>query len=111
FINLGNIHKRVPQRSAAAVTDIYVSQKSKLPVVVKRIRHLMMNEKHHAITVHGLGAMISRAIRIAQATQSALENQVDLRLFTNTVTLIDDIIPENMVSNNNNNSLLSLSSF
>jgi hypothetical protein len=44
-LSVGDIHKRVPQRPAAALTDIYVSQKSKIPVIVKRIRQLMMSER------------------------------------------------------------------
>ncbi|ORZ07565.1 hypothetical protein BCR42DRAFT_425765 [Absidia repens] len=96
----GSIHKRVPQRAAAAVTDIYVSHKSKIPVIVKRIQHLMVNEKHSTITVHGMGAMLCRAIAIAQKTQTTLENQIELRVTTSTVTLIDDIVPDDMVIRN-----------
>ncbi|SAM02991.1 hypothetical protein [Absidia glauca] len=92
----GDIHKRVPQRPAAALTDIYVSQKSKIPVIVKRIRQLMMSERHESVSVHGMGAMVLRAITIAQRTQAALENQVTLSMTTHTVTLVDDIIPHDM---------------
>ncbi|CAO3595336.1 unnamed protein product [Absidia cylindrospora] len=112
----GSIHKRVPQRAAAAVTDIYVSHKSKIPIIVKRIQHswsmksiaaktkifvikllnVLCFFRHSTITVHGMGAMLCRAIAVAQKTQTTLENQVELRVTTSTVTLIDDIVPDDM---------------
>lgn len=46
-----------------------------------------------------MGAMVLRAITIAQHTQDALENQVTLSMTTHTVTLVDDIIPHDMVRN------------
>jgi hypothetical protein len=46
-----------------------------------------------------MGAMVLKAITIAQRTQVALENQVTLSMTTHTVTLVDDIIPHDMVRN------------
>ncbi|KAL1932578.1 hypothetical protein VTP01DRAFT_8256 [Rhizomucor pusillus] len=91
------IHKRTPQRPASRPSDIYISSKSKTNVVVKRVRQLMVNEHYSSVTLHGMGATVSKAISIAQAIQSALHDQVSLKPVTGTVKLIDDVIPENMV--------------
>lgn len=52
---------------------------------------------HKEVTIHGLGGMLPRAISMALAAQKALENQVILKPTTETITLIDDIIPDDMV--------------
>lgn len=52
---------------------------------------------HKEVTIHGLGAMMSRAISMALAVQDVLENQVELKPTTETITLTDDIIPDDMV--------------
>lgn len=52
---------------------------------------------YSSVTLHGMGATVSKAISIAQAIQSALHDQVSLKPVTGTVKLIDDVIPENMV--------------
>ncbi|KAI8368477.1 hypothetical protein BD560DRAFT_435512 [Blakeslea trispora] len=92
----GSIHKRVPQRPATVPTDIYVSHKTTTTAVIKRVTRLMLKENHSIVTIHGLGAMILRASAMALATQTALEDQVILKPTTETITLVDDIIPEDM---------------
>ncbi|CAO3650053.1 unnamed protein product [Cunninghamella blakesleeana] len=92
----GTIHKRVPQRPAASKSEIYISQKSKPNVIVKRIKQLMVNEKFNTIHLHGMGAVTAHTILIAQCTKKALNNEVNIIPTTGTVTLIDDIIPEDM---------------
>ncbi|CAO3608115.1 unnamed protein product [Mucor hiemalis] len=92
----GSIHKRTPQRPAAVPTDIYISGKSKTIAIVKRVKRLMLKENHKTITIHGLGAMVNCATSMALAAQQALENQVILKPTTETVTLTDDIIPDDM---------------
>lgn len=51
---------------------------------------------HKSIVIHGLGAMVLRATSMALAAQDALENQITLKPTTETISLIDDIIPEDM---------------
>lgn len=92
----GSIHKRTPQRPAAVPTDIYVSNKSKTIAIVKRVKRLMLKENQKSVTIHGLGAMVGRAISMALAAQEALENEVILKPTTETISLTDDIIPEDM---------------
>ncbi|KAG0176185.1 hypothetical protein DFQ28_007618 [Apophysomyces sp. BC1034] len=43
-----------------------------------------------------MGAMVCRTIATALAVQEALSGHVDMKTTTNTVSLIDDIIPEDM---------------
>jgi hypothetical protein len=50
------------------------------------------------VTIHGLGAMVIRATSMALAAQEALQNQIVLKPTTETITLVDDIIPDDMVS-------------
>ncbi|ORX53673.1 hypothetical protein DM01DRAFT_1336203 [Hesseltinella vesiculosa] len=94
----GAIHKRIPQRPPATITDIYFSHKSRPSVLVKRIKQLMIGERHPQLTLHGLGAVILPTINTAQAAKSAMNNQVDLKFTTSTERMIDDIEPEDMVS-------------
>jgi type III secretion system FlhB-like substrate exporter len=50
------------------------------------------------ITIHGLGASIEKSIQLALKLQVELNDQVELKCTTGTVELVDDIIPEDMVS-------------
>ncbi|KAI7866506.1 hypothetical protein BDF14DRAFT_1811699 [Spinellus fusiger] len=92
----GTVHKRTPQRPAANVTDIYVSRKSRTAAIVKRIRSLMVNQRHTTVTLHGLGATISHTLSIALAAQVSMAGQVELKPNTDSVVLIDDVVPEDM---------------
>ncbi|KAI7899798.1 uncharacterized protein BX663DRAFT_488801 [Cokeromyces recurvatus] len=92
----GSIHKRVPQRPATVPTDIYISKKSKTQAIIKRVRRLMLKENYKTVTIHGLGAMIIRAMSMALEAQAVLQNQIILKPTTETITLIDDVIPEDM---------------
>ncbi|CAO3653356.1 unnamed protein product [Cunninghamella echinulata] len=56
----------------------------------------MVNEKFGTITLHGMGAVTTHTILIAQCAKKALENQVNIIPTTSTISLIDDIIPEDM---------------
>jgi ribonuclease P/MRP protein subunit RPP20 len=59
---------------------------------------LILNvNSHKTVTLHGLGAMVLRAVSIALAIQQQLNNQIDLKPTTETITLIDDVIPEDVV--------------
>ncbi|OBZ83085.1 Ribonuclease P protein subunit p20 [Choanephora cucurbitarum] len=94
--SLGSIHKRVPQRPATVPNDIYVSNKTTTAAIIKRVTRLMLKENQKTVTLHGLGAMILRTSSMALAAQAALEDQVILKPITETITLVDDIIPEDM---------------
>ncbi|KAI8997817.1 hypothetical protein BDB01DRAFT_846425 [Pilobolus umbonatus] len=92
----GSIKKRTPQRPATVPTDIYISQKSKQSAIIKRIHRLMVKENRKSVTLHGLGAMVLRATSFALTAQEELNNQVVLIPTTETVGLIDDVIPDDM---------------
>ncbi|RCH83748.1 hypothetical protein CU097_006426, partial [Rhizopus azygosporus] len=93
----GSIHKRKPQRPASVPTDIYVASNSKSSAIVNRVKRLMLKENHNTVTIHGLGAMVTRAISIALRAQETLNNQIELKPTTETIVLTDDIIPDDMV--------------
>jgi ribonuclease P/MRP protein subunit RPP20 len=59
---------------------------------------LYILNSHKTVTLHGLGAMVLRAVSIALAIQQQLNNQIDLKPTTETITLIDDVIPEDVVN-------------
>jgi hypothetical protein len=61
-----------------------------------------MLDSFEFIVIHGLGAAIGRAIELATVIQASFHDQVTLDVTTSTVTLIDDIIPEDPVRYINN---------
>ncbi|KAI8140282.1 hypothetical protein BJV82DRAFT_623420 [Fennellomyces sp. T-0311] len=89
-----SLHKRAPQRPASVPSDIYISHKTKTNVIIARVRQLMVNQKYKQVTLHGMGATLVKTITVAQAIQRTLHNQIDLKPTTNTVTLVDDVIPD-----------------
>ncbi|PHZ07259.1 uncharacterized protein RHIMIDRAFT_242832 [Rhizopus microsporus ATCC 52813] len=92
----GSIHKRKPQRPASVPADIYIASNSKSSAIVNRVKRLMLKENHNTVTIHGLGAMVTRAISIALRAQETLNNQIELKPTTETIALTDDIIPNDM---------------
>ncbi|KAI7857558.1 hypothetical protein BDC45DRAFT_566016 [Circinella umbellata] len=98
IIKDASIHKRAPQRPATIPSDVYVSHKTKTNVIIERVRQLMVNQKYKKVTLHGMGAQLLKTIQIAQAIQRTLHHQIDIKPTTETVALVDDIIPEDMVN-------------
>ncbi|KAI8888211.1 hypothetical protein K501DRAFT_27203 [Backusella circina FSU 941] len=92
----GTIQKRTAQHPTVVPTDIYISKKSNKTAIIKRITRLMLKENHKTVTLHGLGAMVLRAVSIALATQQQFNNQIDIKPTTETITLVDDIIPKDV---------------
>ncbi|KAJ2959302.1 hypothetical protein NQZ79_g5231 [Umbelopsis isabellina] len=90
----GEIHKRTPQQPATIPTDIYVSNKSAFSAQLARAKKLLLVQECRSITIHGLGASIEKALHLSLKIQSELQFQVDLRCTTDTIELIDDIIPD-----------------
>ncbi|CEG72648.1 hypothetical protein RMATCC62417_08173 [Rhizopus microsporus] len=97
----GSIHKRKPQRPASVPTDIYIASNSKSSAIVNRVKRLMLKENYNTVTIHGLGAMVTRAISIALRAQETLNNQIELKPTTETIALTDDIIPDDMEKDQN----------
>jgi len=55
------------------------------------------------ITVHGLGAAIPSAISLVLSLKATMNEQIVYQVKTNTVKLIDDVIPLDDVCNGSHN--------
>ncbi|CAG8745258.1 19478_t:CDS:2, partial [Racocetra persica] len=88
------LKKRNPQRPATIPTDIYVSRSSNFKGQLQRAKKLLMKDGHPLITIHGLGAAIQKSINLVLALKDLTHNQIIYKATTDTVELIDDIIPE-----------------
>ncbi|KAJ1971516.1 hypothetical protein H4R33_007170 [Dimargaris cristalligena] len=89
------LHKRAPIRAALQPHEIYVtgskSRRSIVPLVKRGVQLLTHRLKtHDLVSVHGLGAAIPQALRVALAIKTELFDQVTLQCYTGTATLFDD---------------------
>ncbi|KAJ2547135.1 hypothetical protein EV175_005340 [Coemansia sp. RSA 1933] len=89
------IKKRKPQRPSALRSDIYVTrERRKFSSQLQRARKLLVDRHYPSITIHGLGAAIQHAIKLASAVKATLpDDLVSMNVSTDTVTLYDDIVP------------------
>jgi hypothetical protein len=71
-------------------------EKKKSAYIQITVIKVLISTSHKSIVIHGLGAMVLRATSMALTAQDALENQITLKPTTETISLIDDIIPEDM---------------
>ncbi|KAI9468325.1 hypothetical protein LPJ78_002541 [Coemansia sp. RSA 989] len=86
------IKKRKPLRPSNSRADIYVTRdRRKFSSFMLRARKLLAERNYPSITIHGLGAAIPTAIKVAAATKTSLGDQVQMETSTHTVTLYDDI--------------------
>ncbi|GAB5589243.1 hypothetical protein Unana1_04143 [Umbelopsis nana] len=92
----GDLHKRTPQRPTTIPSDIYVSNKSAFAAQLARAKKLLLLKEYPSITIHGLGASIERALQLSLKVQAELMDQVELKCTTDTVALVDDVLPEDM---------------
>jgi hypothetical protein len=53
-----------------------------------------LNYRRKAVQIHGLGAVIPKAIRLALMVQERIPEKVILNTFTATVECVDDLIDE-----------------
>ncbi|KAI8320309.1 hypothetical protein GQ54DRAFT_221951 [Martensiomyces pterosporus] len=91
----GTVKKRKPIRPSASRSDIYVTrERRKFSGQVRRARKLLLDRQFPHITIHGLGAAIEQAIKLSNTVKASLGDQVTTDVTTDTVTLYDDVIPE-----------------
>ncbi|KAJ2765377.1 hypothetical protein IWQ56_004123 [Coemansia nantahalensis] len=91
----GSIKKRKPLRPSASRADIYVTrERRRFNGHVQRARRLLLERNYPAITIHGLGAAIPNAIKLASTVRASLGGQTTMDVSTDTVTLFDDVVPE-----------------
>ncbi|KAI8922291.1 hypothetical protein DFJ77DRAFT_425289, partial [Powellomyces hirtus] len=90
-------HKRAVQRPPTLATDIYVSRKSNFHAQSKRAQKLIDGQNFTFLTIHGLGAAINRAIELALHVKEQNKDRIAWSITTSTVTLADDVEPENVV--------------
>ncbi|KAJ2345844.1 hypothetical protein GGF43_005120 [Coemansia sp. RSA 2618] len=91
----GTVKKRKPMRASTSRADIYVTRdRRKFNSYMRRARKLLVERNYPAITIHGLGAAIQTAIKLATAVKASLGDQVTMDTTTHTVTLYDDVIPQ-----------------
>ncbi|KAJ2612648.1 hypothetical protein H4S08_002615 [Coemansia sp. RSA 1365] len=92
----GMVKKRKPIRPSTSRADIYVTrERRRFSSHMRRARKLLFERNYPFITIHGLGAAIQHAISLANAVKTSLGGQVTMEVTTDTVTLFDDIIPQN----------------
>ncbi|KAJ2379603.1 hypothetical protein GGI05_006576 [Coemansia sp. RSA 2603] len=91
----GAVKKRKPLRASTSRSDIYVTrERRKFNGQLSRARKLLLDKHYPHITIHGLGAAIQQAIMLADAVKESLANQVTMDVTSDTVTLYDDVIPD-----------------
>ncbi|KAJ2798167.1 hypothetical protein H4R20_004917 [Coemansia guatemalensis] len=92
----GMVKKRKPIRPSTSRADIYVTrERRRFSSHMRRARKLLLERNYPSITIHGLGAAIQHAISLANAVKASLGGQVTMEVSTDTVTLFDDLIPQN----------------
>ncbi|KAJ3010135.1 ribonucleases P/MRP protein subunit pop7 [Thoreauomyces humboldtii] len=88
-------HKRTAPHPAILATDIYVSRSSNARAQTRYAQKLIDGRGFTSLTVHGLGAALKRAIELALHLQKQNPGRLRLAVTTSSVTLADDVEPEN----------------
>jgi hypothetical protein len=103
--------RRVPHRPHPRPEDIFVTRSSSFDALVKRatslldagryvfvrywnstiLAHVFLCDFRSEVVIHGLGAALTRAVELALALRS--KGGYTLSIRTNTVELIDDLVP------------------
>ncbi|KAJ3046227.1 ribonucleases P/MRP protein subunit pop7 [Rhizophlyctis rosea] len=89
-------HKRAPQRPPTLETDIYVSKKSNFAGYASRAQKLLDRKDITHLTIHGLGAAITRAINLALYLKEKNPDAFSWTITTSSVKLYDDVEPEDV---------------
>ncbi|KAJ2500057.1 hypothetical protein GGH96_003015 [Coemansia sp. RSA 1972] len=91
----GVVKKRKPLRPSTSRADIYVTRDHrKFNSYMRRARKLLVERNYPTVTIHGLGAAIQTAIKLASAVKASLSDQIVMDTTTHTVTLYDDVVPQ-----------------
>lgn len=87
----GRRTRRVAPHAPVLETDIYVASGSMQRAQLRRAEQLLRDRK--AITIHGLGRMVPRAVELALVLQRRL-GSIECHVTTDTVEVVDDIEPD-----------------
>lgn len=87
------LKKRLPQTLPKRPNDVYVSKKTNFKAQLVRCQKILDNGNE--VFVHALGAAINRAINLALQLKANGFGSVEIAVNTSTVTLTDDLEPEN----------------
>ncbi|GAB6026044.1 ribonucleases P/MRP protein subunit pop7 [Chamberlinius hualienensis] len=87
------LRKRLPGKCPCRPVDVYITRKTPFVAQLKRCKKLL-DSGHERIYLHGLGAAVHRAIHLALQLKEHYYGSVDLEVTTDTVNLVDDVIPE-----------------
>lgn len=86
-------HKRPAARPRRqGKRDLYIMRESNFIVSCKRVRKLLDSDKG-AVTLHGMGAAMTRCCDIALSVQRDYGNRVSLSVDTGTISVVDDFEP------------------
>jgi len=85
--------KHCPHRMPASRTDIYLSRTVRGSDIRRRAFSFLSNEENHFITIHALGSLIRRAIKLAIWLKEKMPDRLQLYPSTSTVTIVDDFEP------------------
>ncbi|KAJ1803176.1 hypothetical protein LPJ56_007024, partial [Coemansia sp. RSA 2599] len=61
---------------------------------LNRARKLLLDRHFPSVTIHGMGAAVQQAVMLANALKASLADQVILDVASDTVTLYDDVVPD-----------------
>lgn len=86
------LRKNLPPQFPKRRNDVYITRHTKLAAQKARVTR-MLNEKVDEVTLHGLGAAISRTINVALQIQRKLADTVQLDVRTGTIKVTDDLFP------------------
>eukprot|EP00401_Gymnodinium_catenatum_P070825 CAMPEP_0117505714 /NCGR_PEP_ID=MMETSP0784-20121206/25527_1 /TAXON_ID=39447 /ORGANISM="" /LENGTH=166 /DNA_ID=CAMNT_0005301149 /DNA_START=93 /DNA_END=590 /DNA_ORIENTATION=- len=83
---------RRPPPRLTAENHIYVSRRQSLAILNKIARKLLDKQGHMEIFVHGMGAMITKAIHLAQDLLLCYGEELSLEPAVGTVDVVDDLL-------------------
>ncbi|KAK6182435.1 hypothetical protein SNE40_010129 [Patella caerulea] len=87
------LRKRLPARLPKRKSDVYVSRKTNFKAQLDRCQKIL--DAENEVFVHGLGHAVNRAVNLALQLKESGCGSVEISTHTSTVTLIDDLDPEN----------------
>ncbi len=82
----------MPLKQATLENDIYISRKSNYKALERRALFLCDSKKYTEFTLHGLGAVIPRAIEISTKLQLKRPGALLCTVQTSTVHLVDEMV-------------------
>ncbi|KAI8822499.1 uncharacterized protein EV422DRAFT_524235 [Fimicolochytrium jonesii] len=89
-------HKRLAQHPATRANDIYVSRKSNFKALIIYAQKLIDGNSFTTLTIHGLGAALQSAMRLALCLKEHNKGKISWVITTSTVQLVDDVEEEDV---------------